>query len=231
MEHPPEKRKSGEVSGAGEDRSKVKRKETWTCERGVVADEAQLLAVRDNGPQEIVALVEELLRKARRAARGVRKPPPVKAWIRFVKANGMRCKDDGEGNRRQGTLRVTQDRRHEKRTCLLGNGGSLVEIPTKGVVEQVDYKLAGDGIDIGLCGRFNKAGPEPLGAVEYKGPNRRGVVPFVELRGKLRVEFAAHEVFKNLRNEEQSFVVYRFREYRIKYARHGHSWFIRLDKR
>ena len=112
----------------------------------------------------------------------------------------MRCKDDGEGNRRQGTLRVTQDRRHEKRTCLLGNGRSLVEIPTKGVVEQVDDKPTRNGLCIGLCGRLNKAGPEPLGAVEYKGPNRRGVVPLVELRGKPRVEFAAHEVFKNLRD-------------------------------
>ena len=161
----------------------------------------------------------------------------MKAWIRFVKANGVRCKDDGEGKRRElviafatgsfGVLEIWRDffraRRHEKRTCLLGNGGSLVKIPTKGVVEQVDDKLAGDSIDIGLGGRFHETCVEPLGAVEYKGPNRRGVVPLVELRGKLRVEFAAHEVFKNLRNEEQSLVVYRFWEDRIKYARHQDS--------
>ena len=183
MEHPPEKRKSGEVSGAGEDCSQVKREEAWARERGVVADEAQLLAVRNDGPHKIVAFVEELLCKARRAARGVRKPPPVKAWIRFVKANGVRCKDDGECGRREeviafatGSFGVLEVLRrffsagwHEKHTSFLGNGGSLVEIPTKGVVEQVDDKLAGDGIDIGLCGRFNKAGPEPLGAVEHKG--------------------------------------------------------------
>lgn len=96
MEHPPHEGERGEIAITTENLLNVKRQIARTRHRGIVPHQANRLPVGDNGPQEVIAQVQEFLRKARGAASRIGQSPTVQSRKGRVEGHFVGDDDNGE---------------------------------------------------------------------------------------------------------------------------------------